>query len=340
MRLLPEYTCIKSILLALPYKGSDWDDNLLAALNCYRDMVTAFLQADETIGILLLAKPGSDWRSWYKTLHLSAHQQARLNIIADIDYDDTWVRDYGPLSYLEPNFTISYRAFQFDGWGGKYSADADNAAALQLYRYGVSPQSKVDLVLEGGGVEINDDGILLVNRDCIVDNNRNSGLDEPTMYAKLLQMLGADDIEWVHDVQMTGDDTDGHIDTLARFLDNNTVVCCGRNGLHHDAPALERLNDQLEKICSERHWNIIKLPVPVIRSAVDERILPATYANFLLCHQHIFLPVYGVDQDLDAITILENAAPDKTIVPIRCEALLEQHGSLHCATMQIAGETA
>jgi len=347
VRLLPEYSSITSLLLALPYKGSDWDAVIDEALECYRSMVTNFLQHDNSLIVQLLAKPGSDWASWLeklcRTANLSNAERSRLVIITDIDYDDTWIRDYGPLSFIEDENQqgashYSYKSFNFNGWGQKYSSQADNQAALALVRYGIAPQLKSDFVIEGGGLEINGKGVLLVNRDCVVDDKRNAGLNDLAVSTMLYKTLGLHDIKWLHNIQLTGDDTDGHIDTIARFINDDTVVCCGRNRQHHDAEALEALNRQLEGICNEQQWTLHTVPMPIVRSKVDDRLLPATYANFLICNGHIYVPTYGAREDAEAISTMTAIAPNYTIVPIRCEALLEQHGSLHCATMQIAGD--
>jgi len=338
MRLLPEYSTVKTILLALPYAGSDWDSNLAQALSCYREMVESFLKHDGTVNVLLIVHPDVNYKLWLNDLSLSKTERTRLNVITDIEYDDTWVRDYGPLTLRErisKQPAISYKSFGFNGWGGKYLAVHDNAVPTQLVRYGVDPHIKRSLVLEGGALEINGQGVLLVNEDCVVDIKRNAGMTKEMIAIALNNELGLEDIEWIHDISLTGDDTDGHIDTLARFIADDRIVCCGRNRTHHDAENLERLNQQLEVICDRRKWELLKLPVPVVTSDVDGRLLPATYANFLMCNDCVFVPVYGQPEDGEAITTLERALPDLSIVAVRCEALLEQHGSLHCATMQI-----
>lgn len=339
MRLLPEYSTVKSILLALPYAGSDWDNNLDQALLCYKAMVETFLEHSRSSSVLLMVHPDASYEQWVKSLDVSDSERQRLNIITDIEYDDTWVRDYGPLTLRErisKQPSISYKSFCFNGWGGKYMAAHDNAVSTQLVRYGVDPHIKRDLVLEGGALEINGQGVLLVNRDCVVDSQRNPKMTQDMVAIALDNELGLDDIEWIQDIGLTGDDTDGHIDTLARFVADDVLVCCGRNPAHHDNDSLDRLNNQLEIICERRGWQLNTLPVPVVKSLIDGRLLPATYANFLICNECIFVPVYGVPEDDDALQILSRLAPDKSVIGVRCEALLEQHGSLHCATMQIS----
>jgi Peptidylarginine deiminase and related enzymes len=339
MRLLPEYSPVKSILLALPYAGGDWDANLSAALECYTDMVEAFIRSDNAINILLLTQPRSRVENWVSGLALTEKQLQQLQVIRDIAYDDTWVRDFGPLSFNEkgqPQSATCYKTFTFNGWGNKYAYSADDKVSQQLIRYGIGPHLKLNLVVEGGGIEINNAGQLLLNKDCIVTDTRNPNVDMAALEARIKSDLGSGEILWLENIQLTGDDTDGHIDTFARFLNDHTIVACEANTEHHDAESLERLNQQLTNICEQKGWTLAGLPVPVIHSQVDNRILPATYANFLHCNNTLYVPIYGVAEDEKAIAVLQSLAPEKTIVAIRCEALLEQHGSLHCATMQIA----
>lgn len=331
--LLPEYAPVSAVLLALPYAGGDWDNNFQQARQCYRAIVEALLLNDPDVEVWLLVK--ADWQAWAESLGISDADRTRLRLINTIDYNDTWTRDYGPLGVTGAQ-GVEFRSFIFNGWGGKYTATADTRVAACLSEEGTLPAVEdVALVLEGGALEINSQGVLLVNRDCIVDEARNPGLDDAAMAQQLRDWLGVSEIEWIADINLEGDDTDGHIDTLARFIDDQTLVYCGENSRHHDADALASLHQQLQVIARKRNWTIHGLPSPVIRSQVDGRLLPATYANFLMANRRLYLPVYGVPEDTDAVAIIAQLAPDYDIVPVRCEALLEQHGSLHCATMQI-----
>ncbi|HNG61161.1 MAG TPA: agmatine deiminase family protein, partial [Cellvibrionaceae bacterium] len=218
--------------------------------------------------------------------------------------------------------------------GGKYAAPDDNQVPTRLADWlGQIPKTS-GVVCEGGGLETNGE-ILLVNQDCIVDEARNPGSTRQSMTEILREWLGVQAIEWLQNIQLTGDDTDGHIDTIARFVAPNTVVYSGTNPHHPDAQSLQRLDTQLKAIAQRRNWQLFALPTPHYTSRIDGRVLPATYANFLICNQHVFVPIYGLPEDDAALKVLTAACPAWEIIPVRCEALLEQHGSLHCATMQI-----
>ncbi|MEY4591075.1 MAG: hypothetical protein RL497_3151 [Pseudomonadota bacterium] len=324
--LLPEWANTRAITLAWPFPDSDWQHNLAQAQTCYVGMVAAFAQV---VPVWLLVHPSVELNSVAQLLADAGVNLGCVHLIHDIPYNDTWLRDYGPLSCSE-----GYIQFEFNGWGGKYAAPDDNRVASRLAELLGQEVSACPVVCEGGGLETNGH-ILLVNQDCIVDDARNLGLSKQDMGAILNEWLGVEAIEWLHNIQLTGDDTDGHIDTIARFVDSTRLVYAGVNTDHPDVCALENLHTQLSEIAQRRNWDIFALPTPCYYSLRDGRLLPATYANFLLCNNYIFMPIYDLPEDELALAVMREVCPHQTIIPVRCEALLEQHGSLHCATMQI-----
>ncbi|HEY6527685.1 MAG TPA: agmatine deiminase family protein [Cellvibrionaceae bacterium] len=324
--LLPEWAHTRAITVAWPFPSSDWSGNLIQAQACYADMVTAFAQV---VPVWLLVHPSVNLITVKTALMQRNADLERVQLIDTIVYNDTWLRDYGPLSCSE-----GYIKFEFNGWGGKYAAPDDNRVALYLAQLLGQNPNCCPLVCEGGGLESNGK-ILLVNQDCIVDDARNLAVTKQEMELALREWLGVEAVEWLHNIQLTGDDTDGHIDTIARFVSESRIVYSGLNSDHVDAQSLERLHQQLTEIAARRNWQLFSLPTPSYCSLLDSRALPATYANFLICNHHLFVPVYGLPEDEVALKILGDACPEYTLIPVRCEALLEQHGSLHCATMQI-----
>ncbi len=324
---LPEWAPVRAVVLAWPYPQSDWQANLDQANACYFAMLQTLSEVTE-VWVLLHSSIDPNWFS--RECDLRGLPQHKLQVRRDIDYNDTWVRDYGPLS-----LGCSYIALSFNGWGGKYQAVADNQVAERLQNLLGQPVTKHPFVGEGGALETNGKTLLL-NADCVVDERRNPSLTRDAVAETLMRLLGVQDIEWLSDVTLTGDDTDGHIDTIVRFAEADALVYAGRNEQHLDAAVLRRLHQQVMDIVARRNWRAFELPSPVICSAIDGRPLPATYANFLIVNQSVLVPVYGVPEDEVALEVLTAAFKSKQIVPVRCEALLEQHGSLHCATMQIA----
>ncbi len=321
--LLPEWAPVRAVLLAWPYPGGDWQASLTKVQDCYYQMLKAITDyADAWV----LLHPSLDTVEFMRRCHERGIASTRIRLVPR-EYDDTWIRDYGPLS-----MTDGFMTFRFDGWGGKYPSERDNAVAQALTGLNVVA---VDLVCEGGALETNGKTLLL-NADCVVDNHRNPGMDRQAIATALTRILGSSDIEWLENVTLTGDDTDGHIDTLARFARPDVIVYAGPNPDHPDAEILERLHFQISRIGQRRGWQTLALPSPVVHSSVDQRQLPATYANFLFLNEAVLIPVYGVAEDEQALAVLAAAIPDRIPVPVRCDALLEQHGSLHCATMQVA----
>ncbi len=326
---LPEWSPVRAVILAWPYPHGDWQNNYAEVVACYGQILEALSAYTEVWLVLHPTITEQHWRSALDQTDVTI-EWPRVQVHNDIDYDDTWVRDYGPLS-----LGLGLLSFTFNGWGGKYPAKKDNQVAALLAERHALFLKTVDFVCEGGGLESNGN-VLLVNRECIVDELRNPGLDQEAVSQQLCASLGVERIVWLNNIVLTNDDTDGHIDTIARFVAADKVLYAGRNAQHRDAEVLERLHAQLSAHATREHWQLFELPTPTVFSQIDGRPLPATYANFLLVNQVVFVPVYGVDEDVQALAVIAQALPDYRLVPLRCEALLEQHGSLHCATMQVA----
>lgn len=322
---LPEWAPVEKVLLVWPYPHGDWQVNYPEIVACYWGMLAA-LSAEVPVGLLL--HPTLDRAAFEAEMLQRPVATANVNILVT-RYDDTWIRDYGPLST-----SSGYVAFTFNGWGGKYSAQNDNGVATALGNALSAPVKKYDFVCEGGGLET-DGEFLMVNANCIVDDNRNLGWDKVRIEQLFAEILGLKKFAWLDNICLTGDDTDGHIDTIARFAAPGVVVYSGPNPDHVDAAVLDDLDRQISALAAEHRWKTFALPSPTYRSLLDGRFLPCTYANFLIVNDCVFAPVYGLSEDADAIQVLAAAFPGRRVIPVRCEALLEQHGSLHCATMQI-----
>jgi agmatine/peptidylarginine deiminase len=325
--LLPEWAPVRAVILVWPYPKGDWQANFAQIEECYWGILAALTQE---VNVWLLLHHSLDAEVFLHTLTAKSISQINVTLIANADYNDTWVRDYGPLSTSQ-----GYLAYTFNGWGGKYPAQLDNLVAQQLTPYLGGDLQKYSFICEGGGLETNGE-ILLINADCIVDEKRNPGWTRAKIENFFAQTLGLNSCVWLDNVCLSGDDTDGHIDTIARFTDAQTLVYCGPNATHRDAPILAHLHQQIVAKAALYNWQIYALPTPEYSSLVDGRPLPCTYANFLIVNRCVFVPFYGLPEDNQALAVLQLAFPHHRLIPVACEALLEQHGSLHCATMQIA----
>ncbi len=230
--------------------------------------------------------------------------------------------------------------FTFTGWGGKFDATRDNAMSESIKGVYGAPMQKVDVILEGGAVESNGTGSLLTTSECLLNPNRNPHLDKNKTEALLKKELGVEQILWLNHGYLAGDDTDSHIDTLARFIDVDTIMyvkCDDKNDEHYSE--LKKMEEELMALrdLDGEPFELIALPMcsPVF---YDDERLPATYANFLILNDAVLLPIYNDPHDEEAIRICEKAFRGRDIIPIDCSVLIRQHGSLHCVTMQFPQE--
>ncbi len=334
--LIPEWRKQDAVLLSWPHTETDWCDMLDDADCCYIEMTQA-ISRHETV-IILTPEP----ERIEVLLNASNIDQQSIRIHR-METNDTWIRDYGPLAF-EDNTTgrLQIADFTFNGWGMKFAADKDNRVCRKLFADGLFASevelcNQLRLVLEGGSVESDGLGTILTTRHCLMEANRNAGYEADQLIKLWIEIMGSRRLLMLEHGQLEGDDTDGHIDTLVRFLTADTLVYtqCTRPDDSHFAEldAMEKELKQLRGI-DNRPYNLIPLPLPSAIHAADGHRLPATYANFLFVNDAVLLPVYGVPEDEVAICTLRAATP-RQVIPVNCRALIEQHGSLHCATMQI-----
>lgn len=259
------------------------------------------------------------------------------------DSDDVWARDHGPITVLEDG-RARLLDFRFNGWGGKYPSARDDALSRHLAQagaFGKTPMEHPDLVLEGGAIECDGAGTLLTTERCLLSPSRNPALGRTALEQRLQETLGVERILWLAHGGLAGDDTDGHIDTLARFTDTGTIVYqdCQDPRDEHFAP-LQAMAKELAALrtAAGEPYRLIPLPLPhPLRNARGQR-LPLGYANFLLINGAVLMPSYNDPADKNATAILATCFPEREIVPIDCRALTTQYGSLHCVTMQFPVE--
>ena len=249
--------------------------------------------------------------------------------------DDTWARDCSGITVLDGD-APKILDFTFTGWGGKFDASLDNAMTRELEKYYGAPVETVDMILEGGGIESDGKGTLLTTSECLLNPNRNAAMSRADVEAALAEQFGIDRVLWLEHGYLAGDDTDSHIDTLARLVSEETMMyvrCDDPEDEHYDA--LQAMEAELRAFRgrSGRPYRLVSLPMCDALYYDGER-LPATYANFLIVNGGVLVPVYGTAQDAEALRIFAEVFPDRQIVPVACSVLVRQHGSLHCVTMQ------
>jgi agmatine deiminase len=230
--------------------------------------------------------------------------------------------------------------FTFNGWGLKFAANKDNLITKTLHTWGIfgdTPIQQMSMVLEGGALETDGQGTLLSTTECLLSPNRNPHLSLAAIQNRLKEHLGVDRFLWLENGALIGDDTDAHIDTLARFCDPQTIAyvqCPDENDEHYTDLCLMEQELQAFRTREGEPYKLVPLPWPTACYASDGHRLPATYANFLIINGAVLVPTYQVPEDAQALATLKTCFPTREIVGIDCRALIEQHGSLHCISMQ------
>lgn len=318
-------------MLAWPHEETDWAYILPEARRCISEIVKA-VSEDECV---MLVGPAD--------LCLPSVREQNFNServkFVDVPTNDTWARDFGALT-VEVNGSIRLLDFKFNGWGLKFAADKDNLITSRIAEQGgfaAEVENRLNFVLEGGSVESDGEGALLTTAECLLSLNRNGEWGRAQISEYLAEAFGFTHQLFLHHGSLVGDDTDSHIDTLARLAPGNTILYCGSGDI--DNPNHDDLVKMQEELTTLRTpdgqpYNLIELPLPD-PIEVDGEILPATYANFLITPTKILLPVYGQPRkDVLASQVIKVAFPDHEVVAIDCNPLIRQHGSLHCVTMQ------
>lgn len=259
--------------------------------------------------------------------------------------NDTWIRDYGIITTLDEDGTPVYNDFCFNGWGLKFAADKDNLVNDALFNAGVLDSgpyySRLGYVLEGGSIDSDGAGTILTTSRCLYSPNRNGYRDCKSAEFMLREFLGARRVLWLNHGFLCGDDTDSHVDTLARFASPETILyvkCDNPDDLQYkELSAMETELHQMRR-ADGQPYNLIGLPMPypIYDSETQDR-LPATYANFLIIGDRaVIVPTYGQPgKDAEALNLIGQAFPKHKIVGVDATALIQQHGSIHCATMQL-----
>lgn len=332
IKLPAEWEKQSGVQLTWPHDLTDWDYILDDAIRCFVNIAKEIAKREK----LLIVCPSE------KEVKKQLGEIDYSNItFKEIPSNDTWARDHGAISVFA-NGQPTLLDFTFNGWGMKFAADKDNLISRQLYldeafQPDVKYCSQLQFVLEGGSIESDGEGTLLTTEECLLSNNRNDHLSKEEIEKFLKQTFGLKRILWLKNGYLAGDDTDSHIDTLARLCDKETIAyvsCDDPEDEHYEA--LKAMEAELKefKTSEGKPYKLIDLPMAPISYEEEDR-LPATYANFLIMNDAVLMPTYNDPQkDELAKEQLRKAFPDREIVGIDCRTLIRQHGSLHCVTMQ------
>lgn len=334
--LLPsEWHPQSAIQLTWPHENTDWEYMLEEVTACFVVLATEIMKRQKLI-IVCANKDVVKYELKEQSIYFDNLQ------LIELPSNDTWARDHGGISVFNNNKKQIYD-FTFNGWGLKFASNFDNQITRGLFANNII-NNDVDIVnkknftLEGGAIESDGKGTLLTTSECLLSPNRNSYFSKEEIENFLKEIFGLNRVLWLDYGYLAGDDTDSHIDTLARFCDEHTIAyvkCEDRNDEHY--VALLKMEDQLKSFVDYEGNPYYLIPLPMATPVYDEdnERLPATYANFLIMNDAVLLPFYNDKvKDEEARIQLQKAFPTKEIIGIDCSVLIRQHGSLHCVTMQ------
>lgn len=320
------------IQITWPHSETDWVDILDEVTSCYISFSKEILKREK---LLIVCANEDDVLN-----HFTSDEKKNI-ITIQVSSNDTWARDHGPISVFK-NGIPAIIDFGFNGWGLKFAANLDNQITKKLYSQEVYNSNvkyinRIDFILEGGAIESDGEGTLLTTSQCLLAPNRNQPMIQNEIEEYLINTLGVERILWLNHGYLAGDDTDSHIDTLARFCSRDTIAyvsCDDKDDEHYDE--LKKMEDELKSFTTINNEPYNLIPLPMADMVINDGYrLPATYANFLIINGAVLMPTYSSPKDEIAKQQLQKAFPNHEIIGIDCQSLIKQHGSLHCVTMQL-----
>lgn len=320
------------VQLTWPHIDTDWYDMLEEVENCFLQIAKEVAERET----LLVVAPNIE-AVRQKLSDFSVKMENVL--LVEMHTNDTWARDHGGITVFVDGAPVVCD-FQFNGWGLKFASNLDNMITSNLFEFGVfnaKYKNLLSFAFEGGSIESDGKGTLMTTSECLLSPNRNGGMSKEEIENFLKVHLGAQRVLWINNGYLAGDDTDSHVDTLARFCDECTIAyvkCDDRNDEHFEA--LQRMECDIKsfRMRNGEPYRLIELPMAeCVLDEIDDR-LPATYANFLIMNEVVLMPSYGSAKDEVAKNQLQKAFPGRKIISVDCRPLIRQHGSLHCVTMQ------
>ncbi|WP_338813521.1 agmatine deiminase family protein [Bernardetia sp. Wsw4-3y2] len=337
-RLPAEWEEQSFVQLTFPHQNSDWKDDLELVIPVFIEIVTQITRFEN---VLLVCQDKSETEKLFSSLLNENKKQFEKITFVEIDSDDTWARDHGAMTVFQNGEKI-HLDFTFNGWGNKFEASKDNLITQNLKKenYLKGKVEQIDFVLEGGSIESDGEGTILTTSECLLSKERNPNFSREEIETKVKSYFGANRILWLEHGALEGDDTDAHIDTLARLCPNDTICYVApptdKSDSHYKS--MKKMEEELESLKTRDNNSYKLIPLPFAPAAYhdeDNRRLPATYANFLIINKAILVPTYE-NRDLDnlALSQIQKAFPDREIIGINCLPIIRQHGSLHCLTMQ------
>ena len=327
-----EWALQSGVQLTWPHEDTDWAPMLDEVERCFTDIAREVARRER----LLVVHPRPE--EIKQKLEREGLPMDNIRFEA-CETNDTWARDHGAITMLDTDGP-ALLDFTFNGWGLKFAADKDNRITRRLVEAGCLKGAYVNrlgFVLEGGSIESDGQGTLLTTSQCLLSPNRNGQMNRVEIEEYLRRTFHLQRVLWLDHGYLAGDDTDSHVDTLARFCDPETIAyvqCCDPDDEHHAELSLMEEELKALRTADGKPYRLLPLPMPAPIVHEGER-LPATYANFLILNDAVLYPTYAQPgKDEWAAEMLCKAFPGRDIVGIDCRPLIKQHGSLHCVTMQ------
>jgi agmatine/peptidylarginine deiminase len=336
-RIPAEWQAQDATILVWPTPNSDWSENLAATEDSYATLTKVIASKQH---VLIICLDETHQKHVYTTCLQHDCNISQLKFIC-IATNDTWVRDYGP-QFLKEENDYHYLKLGFNAWGEQYPYQLDHAFSKKLHRmidFNTKNYYENDFIFEGGNLDINDDGILLTNLTCTLRNNPHNELTVDEVKQKTKQLLHANEIIGLQLPPLQGDDTGGHIDTVARFVNNNTIVYAASNGptdVNHNC--LDKLQQQLHDYNKNTTNDYQLVPIKMPKNTAYDHagnILPDSYINFLFINEALLVPVYNDANDAPTLELFKTLCPDREVIGIDATQLIKQFGSLHCASLHI-----
>jgi agmatine deiminase len=329
-RMPAEWAPHEAVWTAWPHDADQWLEGLEAPQRALMAMVAAICDSGRGERVELLVR---DARDEAAARHLLGAAAAHVRFRHG-RYGDVWLRDTGPI-FVVRRGEVSAARFGFDGWGGKYVMPGDTEVAARVCEWTHVRGAAFDVVLEGGSVEVDGAGTLLTTRQCLLHPARNPGLDAAALEARLRWALGAEHVIWLAE-GLQNDHTDGHIDTLARFVAPGVVACMEPVADDPNRDALDAILRDLQHARTARgeRLEVVTVPSPGAVEDAAANLMPASYMNFYIANTVVVVPTYGVDSDDHAVRAIETMFPSRRVVGLPGKAVVVGGGAFHCCTQQ------
>jgi agmatine/peptidylarginine deiminase len=338
-RLPAEWEPQDALMLAWPHRANGWIGDMSAVENVFIELIRAAVARQR---VLLVCKDEALLARASQCLK-NANVALDTVVLKIAPTNDVWLRDTGPIGIIE-NGKLKLLDFRFNAWGGKYDSSDDDQINARLQQQDVfnCELQSLPLILEGGSIESNGQGTLLTTRSCLLSDTRNNGYDEHRLEDLLKHFFGVKTVQWLEHGHIKGDDTDGHIDTLARFCPNDVIAyasCNDQSDVNYAELAAMEAELQALRNTENKPYSLVAFPIPSAKIGIEGQRLACTYVNFMIINGAILCPLYDDPMDTLAMTQLQNIFPQHEIIGINALPVVEQCGSFHCLCMQLTQGT-